>query len=85
MIVVDLTVVKSGTLWELQKIRDDGLSYKSIFIVHENAYEKGRQYLAQYWPPTESPHIYTYNSRGHLLEEKQFLIRVAQIRSNNQP
>ena len=81
IIVVDLTVVKSGTRWELEKIRDDGLSYKSIFIVHENAYDKGRQHLTQYWPPDESPYVFRYKSGGRLLEEKQFLIRLATIRS----
>ena len=84
IIVVDLTVVKAGTRWELQKIRDDGSGYKSIFIVHEKAYDNGRQHLTQYWPPHESPYIFRYNSRGRLLEEKQFLIRVAQIRSSSQ-
>ena len=84
MIVVDLTVVKSGTRWELQKIREDRLGYKSIFIVHEKAYDNGRQHLTQYWPPHESPYVFRYDSRGRLLEEKQFLIRVAQIRSSSQ-
>lgn len=84
VIVVDLTVVKSGTRWEIEKIRDDRLVDKSIFIVHEKAYDTGRQHLTQYWPPTESPHIFSYNSRGRLLEETQFLIRVAQIRSSIQ-
>ena len=84
IIVVDLTVVKSGTLWELKKIRDERLDYKSIFIVHEKAYDKGRQYLTQYWPPNESPYIFKYNSSGRLLEEKQFLIRLAQTRSSSQ-
>ncbi len=84
IIVVDLTVVKSGTRWELEKIRDDRLSDKSIFIVHESAYDKGRQHLTQYWPPNESPDVFRYNSGGRLLEEKQFLIRVATILSSNQ-
>ncbi len=84
VIVVDLTVVKSGTRWELEKIRDDGLLPKSIFIVHENAYENGRQHLAQYWPPNESPHIFRYSSQGRLADETQFLVRVAQIRSASQ-
>ena len=84
IIVVDLTVVKSGTRWELEKIRDDRLSDKSIFIVHESAYDKGRQHLTQYWPPNESPYVFRYDSGGRLLEEKQFLIRVATILSSSQ-
>jgi len=84
IIVVDLTVVKSGTRWELEKLRDDRLSDKSIFIVHESAYDKGRQHLTQYWPDNESPDVFRYNSGGRLLEEKQFLIRVATILSSNQ-
>jgi len=84
VIVVDLTVVKSGTRWEIEKIRDDKLTDKSIFIVHENAYDSGRQHLTQYWPPNESPHIFRYNSHGRLSEEAKFLIRVAQIQSSSQ-
>ena len=85
VIVVDLTVVKAGTLWELEKIRDDGLSYKAVFIVHEDAYEKGRQYLTRYWLPNDTPFVFRYSSRGRLLEEEPFLIRVARIRSSSQP
>ena len=66
IILVDLTVVKAGTLWELAKISNEEMTRKAIFIVQAENLDAAQSSLAQYWPPENMPHIFTYDAKGRM-------------------
>ncbi len=72
VILVDLTLVKEGTRWELIKIRDQGLEVKSIFIVQKTQIEQGRAVLAEYWPADCLPEVFGFDAKGRLDDPSGF-------------
>jgi hypothetical protein len=64
VIIIDLTIVKSGTRWELQYIHDLQLDHKTIFIVNEESYNEGYKHLSQYWQTDNLPYIFKYAANG---------------------
>jgi hypothetical protein len=66
VILVDLSVVKSGTRWELLKIRNENLEAKCIFIIQKEQLEMGRRVLAEYWPVEALPEVHAYGEKGRL-------------------
>lgn len=85
VILVDLTVVKSGTRWELSKISGERIGFKAIFIVQESRFEVAREILAEYWPAETPPHIHVYDERGKLADPKAFANRLASVISLPRP
>jgi hypothetical protein len=84
VIVVDLSWVKVGTEWELEKINGRDLERKTVFVVGEDAAEYAREVIERFWPHEESPPpLYVYRSSGRLLERAAFERDVARIVSTS--
>lgn len=72
-IVVDLSWVKSGTEWELEKIDRRDLEQKTVLVVAEDAQAYAREVIARYWPSEEPPPpLHVYDTRGRLLDRQQW-------------
>lgn len=85
VILVDLTLVKAGTRWELSKLRDQKLEEKAIFIVQQERLEHGRAVLAEYWPAAGLPKIYSYDEKGQLENPTDFANHLATVMSLPRP
>ena len=53
LIVVDVSLVKSGSEWELEKINTRDLEGKAVFIVSEHKVDYAREVIARFWPGDE--------------------------------
>ncbi len=85
VILVDLSLVKAGTRWELSKIRNQNLDAKSIFIVQKEQIELGRTILADYWPAEALPEVYAYDEKGRLENSDAFGHRFANVLARARP
>jgi hypothetical protein len=84
IIIVDLSRVKVGTEWELDKIDRRDLERKTVFVVGEEAADYAQDVIARFWPHEEAPPpIYVYRSSGKLLEREAFERDVARIVSES--
>jgi hypothetical protein len=78
VILVDLSVVKSGTRWELRKISKERLERKAIFVVQQDRLEAARGILAEHWPADHLPEIFAYDGSGIPLAKGAFEQRMAE-------
>jgi hypothetical protein len=85
VIIIDLTVVRSGTRWELSTLRDRGLEPKAVFIVQRGQLEPARAVLAEYWPDAILPRIYAYDEEGRAEKFDAFADDFANILSLPRP
>ncbi len=84
LIIVDLSLVKVGTEWELEKIDLRDLEKKTIFIVAEDSADYARVVIAKFWPGEEAPPpLYLYQKRGELLDQDAFERESARIISQS--
>jgi hypothetical protein len=81
VILVDLSVVKAGTHWELGKIRQEHLEEKAIFIVQRQKLNWALASLAEHWPRETLPRIFLYDAKGIVQDEPEFKRRFARILS----
>ena len=73
LIVVDLSWVKPGTEWELEKINTRDLEDKTVFVVAEENVEYARDVVAKFWPADEPPpELHIYRKSGKLLDHEAF-------------
>lgn len=79
VILVDLTVVKAGTRWELAKLRDEHLEERAIFVALRGHGESARAVLAEYWAPGGLPEIHLYDAGGRLDDRGRFVDRFARV------
>jgi hypothetical protein len=79
VIVVDITLVKAGTRWELSKIHGQNLGEKTICIVHNEQSEAAPGILAEYWSGEALPELFTYDDKGRLEDPSGFADRFASI------
>jgi hypothetical protein len=80
VIVIDLSMVKEGTAWELKALRDMGILSKCLFVVGEDQLTIARNRLEQeYFGDPFKPVIYTYRSSGELADDLQFQIGLRRI------
>lgn len=85
VILVDLTLVKAGTRWELTQLRDQKLEEKAIFIVQKEKLEHGNAVLAEYWPGASLPALYSYDEKGRLESSGDFNNHFAKAVSRPRP
>lgn len=85
VILVDLSVVKSGSRWELSKIAQEKLHNKTIFIVHRDKLENAESVMAEYWNMGERPPILCYDESGKIADKTSFEKRIAEILSATRP
>ena len=84
LIVVDMSWVKEGTEWELDKIDRRNLERKTVFVVSEDAAEYAREVIAKFWPHEEAPPpLYVYHKSGRLLDREDYERDVARIISES--
>jgi len=84
VIVVDVSWVKEGTEWELEKIDRRDLERKTLFIVSENAADNARAVIHRFWPHEEAPPpLYIYQNSGKLLDYEGYHREVARIISES--
>jgi hypothetical protein len=84
LIIVDLSWVKVGTKWELDKIDRRDLERKTLFVVGEDAAGYAHEIIAKFWPHDEaSPPLYVYRNSGMLLDREAFHRDVARIISES--
>jgi hypothetical protein len=85
LIVVDLSWVKVGTEWELDKINRRDLEEKTVFVVGEDAADYAREVIAKFWHDAEAPPpLYVYVNSGKLLDQREAFERdVARIISES--
>jgi len=84
IIVVDLSLVKEGTEWELEKINVRDIEGKTIFVVHEEARAYAREVIADFWPSTEAPPpLFVFSDKGELAEKDVFDQTIARIVSTS--
>jgi hypothetical protein len=84
LILVDMSLVKVGTEWELEKIDSRDLERKTIFIVSQDAAEYAREVMHRFWPHEEAPPpLYVYTKRGKLLEPEAYQQESARIVSES--
>lgn len=79
VILIDLTLVKAGTRWELSTLRDRELEEKAIFIVQQEQLEHAQAVLAEYWPNAALPRIYAYDEKGQLESHADFAYHFAHV------
>ena len=73
VIVVDLSWVKPGTEWELEKINMRDLEDKTVFVVAEQNIEYARDVVARFWPADEPPpELHVYRKSGKLLDRDAY-------------
>jgi hypothetical protein len=72
VIVIDLSMVKQGTAWELNALRDTGILSKCLFIVGENQLAMAQGKVEEHFGDTSKIPIYTYNSDGEFSKDSQF-------------
>ena len=84
VIVVDMSWVKKGTEWELDKIDRRDLERKTLFVASEEAADYAREVIAKFWPHDEAPPpLYVYNKSGKLLDNEAYHREVARIISKS--
>lgn len=84
LIIVDLSWVKVGTEWELDKINSRDLEGKTVFIVSEDAADYAREVMARFWPSEEAPPpLHVYRKSGKLLDKESYNRDVARIISGS--
>lgn len=84
LIIVDLSLVKVGTEWELEKIDLRNLEKKTIFIVADDAADYARQVIAKFWPGDEAPpRLFLYQKRGNILDRDAYEYEAARIISQS--
>ncbi len=84
LIVVDLSWVKVGTEWELDKINSRDLEQKTVFVVGEDAADYAREVVEKFWPAEEAPPVlHVYKRSGKLLDDDAFGKDVARIISGS--
>jgi tetratricopeptide (TPR) repeat protein len=84
-IVVDLTIVKAGTRWELSKIFVEGLLPKTIFVVHNTCLPQAQEILADYSKNTAAIPVFVYNSVGRLDRDIDFEEALCRCLSQSRP
>jgi hypothetical protein len=76
VIVVDVSSVKGGIVWELDQIKKLGLASRSIFVAGESHIAAAKAYLAQHFCAAESPAVLSYGSRSNSRETQLFISRL---------
>jgi tetratricopeptide (TPR) repeat protein len=84
-IVVDLTIVKAGTRWEVSKICAENLLPKTLFIVQNTFLPQAQQILTDCHESDITIPIFTYDAGGHLEQETAFRDAVCQCLSLPRP
>lgn len=84
LIVVDLSLVKEGTEWELEKIDRRDLEKKTVFVVSDESKEYAEKVIQKFWPADEAPPpLFVYNQNGDLQDSEGFDQSVAGIISTS--
>jgi hypothetical protein len=71
-IVVDVTDVASGTVWELQTMLAERVSERVVFVAREDKIEDARADLRAHGFADRAADIFAYRQNGALLESKGF-------------
>ena len=71
VIVMDLSEAKEGSRWELQRIRERGLEWKTLLIAEQNSVEQAKDEIGRSWGSGWVVHLYRSND-GTLLDAVAF-------------
>ena len=81
VILVELTEVKAGTIWELGKIAEHDLTSRTIFIAHEASGASAESTLDGWarWTGQCMPRIFLYGDDGRFCQSEDFDGRIEPI------
>jgi hypothetical protein len=84
IIVVDLSWVKSGTEWELDKIDARDLEGKTVFVVSEPKHEHALEVVRHFWPgPEAPPPLFVFDNKGRVSDAEGLQKELARIVSDS--
>ena len=72
VILIDLSLVKEGTKWELGRIHGTRLEEKCIMMVNDAKYDQAIKVLSEFWQKDRRPKVYCYNDRGLIDDPDSF-------------
>lgn len=78
-IVIDLSLVKSGTEWELNEIKSRAFLNKCMFVVNENSEHAFEDTISQYFGAIGTRQVFAYRSNGSLKDGKSFSSQLESI------
>lgn len=76
VIVIDLTEVSSGTVWELQKAPQEDVVERVVFVVREDRSEQARAELLTHGYAEHVPHLQIYGANGRFVDRASFRAEV---------
>lgn len=79
VIIVDLTIVKQGTDWEICQIQTRHLLSKCLFVVREEQVSEANVTLARYFREVGQLSLHSFGSNGELSNQPRFLANLQQI------
>ncbi len=71
-IVMDISLVKPGSAWEIEQLHRRGLLDRCVFIVQERYKEQGLASIAPLLPAGFVPQLHVFRETGEFLEEAAF-------------
>ena len=72
IVVVDLSKVKPGMVWELERLQALGMLAKCIFMVSEANANQVAETLARHFPSGQPPIVHVYSSKGRIADRQRF-------------
>jgi hypothetical protein len=72
IIVVDLSIVKSGTDWEIRELFVRHLLPKTLFVVSDAHKDSTADTLSRYFRSGEAPPVHVYNAKGEIYADSGF-------------
>ena len=72
VVIVDLSLVKAGTAWEINELHKRDLRARCMFVVSEDNQAEMGEVLAQHFSKHGAPLVYVYQRNGRLLDKQHF-------------
>ena len=72
VVIVDLSLVKAGTAWEINELHKRDLRARCMFVVSEDNQAEMGEVLAQHFSQHGAPLVYVYQRNGRLLDKQHF-------------
>ena len=79
VIVVDLSKVKAGTVWELDQLHRKGILKKCVFVVGEDNLADVQPVIDRYFTDDTRPAIHVYGKSGRLTDKPSYDIQLGRI------
>jgi hypothetical protein len=82
LVVVDLSEIGTGTLWELEKLRRNPRTHRLIFLVSQGRVKDARMTVERFFP-TLHDRLFAYREDGTLLRDNTFIALLDSLFTNN--